>query len=456
MNENPPSLPTVKKKSIFLRLFRWLAIVVLLLVLASSVYRYRLNRQIDAKLAAIRAAGYPVTWEELDRWYTRPSSNDFTEFYTTALSKLVELNLPLKSLPHLDPLQLPSLGQPLTPETQTGIRTLLDTNKTVLTSLHQVRGVPSCRYQIEFTKQEAIYDSLPRFRNIGYATQLLALDAVLSAELSEPQSATDSLLSSFALDNSMRQEPDTYSRLILTCHHIFNVSAMEWCLSRKAFNDAQLLSLAAALTESADETGMTRVFAGHRARILGVFERYRSGEYPLNKSIMSGLEDAIRKRTGLLEYDMLTCLDLVNEAILAAQQPLDARPEAYKTVLRRLKAVPHVCALTHGRLLALHVDCDQDTSHLTQLRVARTALAVERYRLAQGKLPVELSDLVPAYLDAVPKDPFTGQALHYVVRNPGFTVYSVGADGKDDGGVKTDAQGVVFQPGTDITFTVVR
>ena len=48
------------------------------------------------------------------------------------------------------------------------------------------------------------------------------------------------------------------------------------------------------------------------------------------------------------------------------------------------------------------------------------------YIRAQGKLPAGLPELVPAYLDAVPHDPFTGQALHYVVRNPGFTVYSVG------------------------------
>jgi hypothetical protein len=68
------------------------------------------------------------------------------------------------------------------------------------------------------------------------------------------------------------------------------------------------------------------------------------------------------------------------------------------------------------------------------LRAAATALAVERFRRAKGQWPEKLTDLVPAYLTAVRMDPFDGQPLRFKKQNEGAVIYSVGADGQDDGG----------------------
>jgi hypothetical protein len=54
-----------------------------------------------------------------------------------------------------------------------------------------------------------------------------------------------------------------------------------------------------------------------------------------------------------------------------------------------------------------------DIRRIAGLRTAYVALAVERYRLAFGRLPDTLVDLVPTYLEAVPKDPFDGDELRY-------------------------------------------
>jgi hypothetical protein len=43
-------------------------------------------------------------------------------------------------------------------------------------------------------------------------------------------------------------------------------------------------------------------------------------------------------------------------------------------------------------------------------------LAARAYELDKGKLPANLSDLVPDYLKAVPQDPFTGTNLIYSPR----------------------------------------
>lgn len=53
---------------------------------------------------------------------------------------------------------------------------------------------------------------------------------------------------------------------------------------------------------------------------------------------------------------------------------------------------------------------------------------------AAGSLPDSLTDLLPAYLDAVPPDPFDGKDIRYKKLDTGFVVYCVGKDKKDDGG----------------------
>ena len=67
---------------------------------------------------------------------------------------------------------------------------------------------------------------------------------------------------------------------------------------------------------------------------------------------------------------------------------------------------------------------------------ARAAVAMTRYRLDHGSYPPRLEPLVPAYLDAVPVDPFTGEPLRLAIKNNQWIIYSVGPSGVDHGGVE--------------------
>ena len=68
-------------------------------------------------------------------------------------------------------------------------------------------------------------------------------------------------------------------------------------------------------------------------------------------------------------------------------------------------------------------------------RIAIATLGVERYRRAHGEaLPPSLDGLVPAYLTAVPEDPFSGKPVIYVKGAADYRIYSVDNNRKDDGG----------------------
>ena len=68
--------------------------------------------------------------------------------------------------------------------------------------------------------------------------------------------------------------------------------------------------------------------------------------------------------------------------------------------------------------------------------LARTAIALERYRLAHGEFPESLDALAPQFIAKVPHDVIGGQPLKYRRTADGqFVLYSVGWNETDDGGV---------------------
>jgi hypothetical protein len=71
----------------------------------------------------------------------------------------------------------------------------------------------------------------------------------------------------------------------------------------------------------------------------------------------------------------------------------------------------------------------------TEQAMAVTAIALQRYRLSTGTVPASLSALVPEFLPLPPRDAMDGKMLRYrVLPQESFILYSVGEDGKDDGG----------------------
>src|SRR5262249_3006645 len=73
---------------------------------------------------------------------------------------------------------------------------------------------------------------------------------------------------------------------------------------------------------------------------------------------------------------------------------------------------------------------NQDLAYLGAL-----ACALERYRLAKGKYPATLQDLLPQLMNTLPQDVIRGQAFRYSLKPDGtYLLYSVGWNERDDGG----------------------
>ena len=69
--------------------------------------------------------------------------------------------------------------------------------------------------------------------------------------------------------------------------------------------------------------------------------------------------------------------------------------------------------------------------HLSNLALAATA-----YKAKNGAYPASMDALTPDYIAEIPVDPFDGKPLRMAAVDGGLVLYSVGPDGKDDGGAE--------------------
>jgi hypothetical protein len=86
----------------------------------------------------------------------------------------------------------------------------------------------------------------------------------------------------------------------------------------------------------------------------------------------------------------------------------------------------------------------------TLVNQAQLACAIERYRLANGKLPDGLDALTPRFIEKIPNDVIDGQPLRYHVKADGsYALYSIGWNKTDDGGQVVWTSGKT--PSVDLT-----
>ena len=96
----------------------------------------------------------------------------------------------------------------------------------------------------------------------------------------------------------------------------------------------------------------------------------------------------------------------------------------------------------------------RDAENVARLRLAETALAVERYRLKnENRLPENLENLTPAHLKGVPQDPFDGKPPRYERLGGSYVPSSIGEDGGAFGSQESPGRSRIAY---DLRFSVER
>ncbi len=436
-------------------------VILLVIIIAGFVFfRVIVRSKLNARLDAIRAAGYPATCAEMDAWYTIPeSAENAADTFRDSFSHYNkwEDDDKRKLLPIVGEAELPLRTEPLTEETKALIAQYLADNQQALELLHKGAAIEHSRYPVDLSKGfEAL---MPDLSNIRVGAFLLKLEAILHAENGKPEEVVDSITSTFGLARSLSKEPILVSQLVRIACQALAVSTIEHTVNRTEFTDELLVELSQTLINAEDASGMSRALIGERCAGLSIFKAPSPQILQLvngGSSPLAVVAIALFKFAGLADMDAAIYLDIMNDYIEALKLPPEQRQEAASAVDSKFDETSRIHVLLHIIMPALSRVTTIDVRIAAQLRTAQTGLAVQRYRLAAGKLPDTLAELIPTYLDAVPKDPFDGKDLRYKKLETGFVVYSIGEDGNDDGGKEKPRKRTDPPAPEDVTFIVQR
>jgi hypothetical protein len=278
-------------------------------------------------------------------------------------------------------------------------------------------------------------------RRVCHLLQLDVIDRIDRGDIEGALIAARAILNA---GGSVGDYPTVYAQGARSGMTMLAVRIVEQILQRGEATDQSLAAFQALLEDEARQPRSWIAIRGERAVTDEFFEKIRAGtlgpeaipgwgEMPLWGRPMINRSSLRDNQTNLLRMH--------TQLMQVAALPVERQADASKSLLEvmnkewsedryweRLRRTPETQTLGGG----LWGQTDSVVQAYT--RTAIVALACERYRLAHGRWPDRLEQLVPEFLPRVPADPFASGALKLRRFPHAIFVYSVGWDRHDDGG----------------------
>jgi hypothetical protein len=282
-------------------------------------------------------------------------------------------------------------------------------------------------------------------------TRIMTLDAVLALDAHQPAIALADLRTVFILSSGMRHEPSLIEAFISIATGAISQAAVADGLTIHAWNDSQLTQLQEQLGQMDFLTNFRLAIQGEIAGQLLDMQIVRpsmehgfshaplpvdsEGNHLINFYLPwpRGWVDDSESRLVLLTLRTLAFVDL-------------AKHRVYPDHVRRLEDERRSKLVLGNYILPwdfLFFEMSTSQADLanrsayaqTWVDQSVLACALERYRLAHGNYPSSLDALRPDYCAFIPTEVINGEPYHYRVLPDGsYRLYSVGWNGKDDGG----------------------
>jgi hypothetical protein len=436
----------------------WHGVVVLLLLLF-VLFRISGGYKLKKRLQTLQNRGHPVTLEDLERSYSLPAGvKNAADFYLAAFSNYKKWDRDaMRAIPIAGRASMPARTEPLDAPTRQLVNSFLSDNEQTLSLLYKAASIEHCRYPDDFTQvsNPIRYWRYDMGNDVRTAAQLLRLEALIASENKDVDKFIDSIRVSLALARSLNG-PLMIHRLTHDTVLGDTYRSIEQAINRTPLTDEQLLMLSALVKESDNDKGFKRALLTEQclglhkfiAPLPEVSKRIGEQENSLLRKLI------ISRMLGLNSRHALDYIDLMQKSIDALELPAPDRLKAFEAVRQsapRNRQGRHIIR----NVLTLEKEIDRQA----RARVTRAGLAVERYRLAEGHLPKSLDNLIPAFMQVMPDDPFNGENLRYRRLKTGFVVYSVNEDLSDNSGAKLNTKKLgpngKLLP-WDITFIVGR
>ncbi|MBN1817665.1 MAG: hypothetical protein JW828_09905 [Sedimentisphaerales bacterium] len=442
MSEDPQTT-----KRFRLRIWHVLAGLVILCLTVFVIFILTGKSQLEAKIAELKEKGYPTSYEELIEQRKLPdgvpnAADTYTKAFMAYQAPFAEIKA---QLPILGDAQLPEPGQPMPEEMKAAIDQFLQKNKQCLDLLHEAAQIKEC-YFVPNMKIPALPLD-PYNQSIRYSAQLLTLAAVHAANHTDSESSYQYVTDAFGLVHACNRGFFLIEYLVQLSVAQIGLSTLEHALNHVNFNEKYLTELDRQLATLPSNLDFARALRGD---MVWTIEFYRN---PDSMGMGQPSKPQPLSFIGVMERNATAQLEFLERYITALQLPSAERNEEFTAITADSTRLSLLYFFTKAAMPSYEQINFHDLRVHATVHSARAAVAIERYRLAKGKLPEALEELVPIYLEEIPFDPFDGEPLRYKQTHPGYIVYSIGEDQVDNGGIpKSESNGESF----DWPFTIRR
>ncbi len=441
------------------------AVVIVLIGLAglgAHLYDRYWERRFEAKVAELRAAGQPVTFEEvLARREHIPDEENSALILLRAFEEMERAEPEYREAVVEALVDASRLGTRPSEQARQIIGSRLTTNASVLQRIHQAAAFARGAYPVTAGRNPYETD-LPHLTPLRAAARLCALSAGFHAAAGQAEEAHRDLWAGLRLGASIGDSPFMIlSGLVRVAADSIFVSGLQRSL---ALCELPVKRLSFLREEMARESGSLSLRPALLCERAFAHWLFTSGI--LMSELDGGWGYVYSYVPGWWWQDALFWFSIADRQLAVADMPPRRRvrearklAEHVERQLRRHARRYWISAMITpalGRVLEEGVKAE------VRLHVARTALAAEEWRLTHGRWPDSLEQLVPEFLDAVPEDPFSDTRIQYKRTGTGVVVYSVGPDGQDDGGTsleearKLAGEDGYLEEGWDLPFRLLN
>ncbi|MCX6345485.1 MAG: hypothetical protein NT018_10515 [Armatimonadetes bacterium] len=398
-----------------------LALVLVALVVNGSL-RFYWGRQIESKIAALKAAGEPVSFADL-RGAPVPDSENAAPIYAKAFKVMAEPAM-RKDIDTLCQITSAEAGRPSRKDWDNAKAAAKRCDK-VFKLIEEAQSKPVCQYPLPPANSDVngmVGVSFTKFARLRDTTRFLCGKAFLNAHEGDVQGMIEGIDSALKLKGALDKQTSLIGYLVYNAIAKITLANLYKAMGQCSLNEAQLRQLDSVISQINSAELCRSALTGERVYYLQI--------------------DSAMKRAGLglisFQYGE-TSAYLDNMAKLIDGVSMDYSAALSKGLVGdKVQANIPVYATISGMLIPVFAKANVE-HYKTDAEIAccRVSLGLEAYKVKFRRYPQNLSQLKSQLKWALPIDPFSGKALIYKPNGKSFTLYSIGPDQKDDGGRKS-------------------
>ena len=291
-----------------------------------------------------------------------------------------------------------------------------------IASIHAGLRLKDSVYNVRWNTP-AINAPMPELAYVRHVSKVLQLETLTTANDSDGEKTERFLLEALPVVHALQGDLPLIGALVELAVKALVLDGIERSINQIGLSDAALQSADRWLRETERSPEMGAATRVERATQLDSYRWLYSTNWTRFVPVLQ-------------ENDVASAVELQTMFVDAVNAPYGVLQARIAAIDSRADSLPREYNVSHNLIPIITGSYLRSlvlwTRGVGENRAMCGAIACERFRLASGKWPETLAQLIPAYLDSVPIDPIDGKPIRYAIIPEGIKTWTIAGDDHDE------------------------